>query len=80
MAARGGKRGNKRDVQRLAVGAAANPCNNPELVAAATALARRGGPTDMGSLYYVLGTQGSSQRVRQLHSLLHSQPHPPAEA
>jgi len=42
-------------------------------MAAVASLTKSGGATDMGSLYYVLGTQGSSRRVKQLHSMLQQQ-------
>ena len=60
---RQGKRGNARAQQRVAAAmggssAAGVPYTSTEMAAAAT-LAKNGGSTDIGSLYYVLGTQVS---------------------
>lgn len=70
---RHGKRGNARPLQRAPAGSAVAPGRlryTSSEMAAAQALSGGGGSTDMGSLYYVLGTQGSSRRVKQLHQML----------
>ena len=41
-----------------------------EYLAAAAALSHTAGPTDVGSLYYVLGANASSSRVKQLQQML----------
>jgi len=70
---RQGKRGNARTQQRAGGSSSAGVPYTSTEMAAAAALSKTGGATDIGSLYYVLGTQGSARRVKQLHQLLTQQ-------